>query len=244
MIPLISLFKLVSIFLSCIATFHLRQNWEKNREDDLIYSFYRFFFYFSIAIFTFLLPPLGLNPYLIQIDFYITNFFIFISLAYIGRIVLSLTFFIEMKERIFKTIVIVAFLDLILGALYFRPALDYIYEFGGMEFIGWLLNWPPLLMFLHALVIILFAILTLFLFIIKGLTLTDPLAKRRSLLLGIGAAILSIAAIAFYSLGSLIEASFGIDIIHGFSTVLGLIIVLIAIYQKENNLKKIKVGRS
>jgi uncharacterized integral membrane protein len=233
MLPLISIFKFIGFILSVTAAFHLRKSWQKDPQDKLVYSFYRFFFYLSFNTMTFLILPFETNPSLIQINFYFANFFTFMSLAYISRIVFYLTFFPEVREYVFWTMISLGFLDLALGVVFFKPALTYTYQLWGIDFIGWFINWPSTLMFLHALLIGILTIFCFFLFFIKGFTLKDHSTKVRSSFLGLGAIIMSAGALSFYIFGPLTPASLVKDLIHGLATVLGLIAVLIGIYYKK-----------
>lgn len=233
MIPLLAIFKFFAFILSIFATFKLRQGWKKNSQDEAIYCFYRFFFYLNFVFLPFLIPPLGINLKMVQICFYITNFFIFICIAYLIRIVLLLTFLRNFRKIIFWIFVAFAFGEIILDIIYFQPAKILTYQFFNLHFIGWVLNFPSFLTIIHGVLTIIVLGLASLVFFIRGYSQGETFLKIRSYLLGIGIFFLLVAAIGYLFFGSLILLHIDKDIIHGLASVISLVFIISGIYYKK-----------
>jgi len=235
MIPLLSIFKFLSFIFSTIITLKLRQSSKKNPKDEVIYAFYRFFFYFSFSLFFFSIPPLKPDLKLVQIYLYLANFFTLLMTAYFAEVVLIFTYFRKIKNILFWSIITMAFGEIILDVIYFQPALTLTYNFGNFNFIGWTLNLPIWLMVFHGMMAIFFITLGFILFLIKGLTQPAGYLKIRSFLLAIGFFIVIFAPIGFYFFGYLTPLSFWKDLIHGGSTLVSLFFLTAGIYYKKES---------
>lgn len=232
MIPLVSISKFISLVFTIFVTLKLRQSWKKNPKDESIYCFYRGFFFIQFVFVGFLIPPLGISPELVQIVYYVVSFFFFLSMAYLIKVFLLFTYFKKYRNTLFWLLISAALIEIFLGIIYYKPALVLTYYFGGFNFIGWTINLPPLMMIVFGVLGGLFALLFGVLFLIKAFTLESKSLKTRCLLMGIGMLISSVSASAFYLFGSLLPLTFWKDLVHGFSTLLGLIFLTAGIFYK------------
>lgn len=233
MIPLLSIFKFFAFVLSAIAAFKLRQSWKTNPQNEAIYCFYKFFFFCAIVFFWFLIPPLKPDLKLAQICFYLVNFFYFIATAYIVKVILIFTYFKKIRNTLFWLLIAIAFSEIVLDLIYFQPALAFTYQFGNFSFISWILNFPTWLMVLHGVFSLIFGMLGVALFLIKGLTQQLSYLRIRSFLLAAGTFTIIFAASGFYFLGYLTPISFWKDLVHGLASVIALFFFLAGIYYKK-----------
>lgn len=237
MIPLLAILKFFALVFSVFVTLRLRQSWKKNLKDEAIYCFYRFFFYLNFVFLPFLIPPFGVDTKTVQICFYVTNFFIFVCLAYLIRIVLFLTHFKEFRKIIFWTFILAAFGEIALGVVYFKPAEILTYQFANLHFIGWVLEFPSFLTVTHGILTIVVLGLAVLTFLIKGYKQTDPYLKNRSYLLGVGIFFLAVAAVGYLFFGSLVLLNLDKDIVHGLASIVSLMFISWGIYYKKEEIK-------
>ena len=152
MIPLLSILKLFAFIINFFVLFRVYESWKKNPTSEALYCFFSFFFSLGIIYFSFIFPPLGLSLKAIQIVFCISNFFIFIGLAYLLRAVFLLTYFTELRKIIFWIFVLAAFGGIILDVIFFKPASVLTYQFADFNFIGWVISSPSWLTIIYGIV--------------------------------------------------------------------------------------------
>jgi len=237
MIPLLAISKFIAFVFGVFATLKLRQSWKNNPGDEAIYCFYKFFFYLNFVFLPFLIPAFEVGLGIVQICFYITNFFIFVCLAYLVRIVLLLTYLKKFRKIIFWIFILAAFGEIILDIIYFEPAKVLTYQFANFHFIGWILEFPSFLTITHGILTAAILGLAAFVFLVKGYHQTNRYLKARSYLLGVGIFFLLVAAIGYLFFGSLVLLNLDKDIIHGLASVISLIFIVLGIYYKKEKVK-------
>jgi hypothetical protein len=174
------------------------------------------------------------NLKIVQIGFYAANFFIFFGMAYLGKLILIMTYFKQFRKILFWLMITMAFGELFLGLIYFKPALVLGYHVFELSFIGWTINFPSWLSLLHGILTILLLGSASAMFFLKGRQQEYPYLKIRSYLFGSGVFFLAIAAVAYFLFGALVIINLDKDIIHGVASILSPALILAGIFYKKN----------
>ena len=234
-IPLVTIFKLISFVLSGVAALKIREAWKRNPRDENLYYFYRYFIFVSVIFFSFVVLPFVKDLRIIQGFFYITNFAIFICAGYLYRIVLAFTYFKNIGDVVFRIGILLAFLTTIFGIFSFQPAIAMTYSFAGYTFVDWAINLPFWLVVFCAIIAIIANTVVTILFLSKGLRGEDQYIRIRSSLLGLGMFMLGVAAFIFYTAGTLTFLGIVRDLIHGIVSVLSAGFIVAGIFFKRKN---------
>ena len=146
MFPLVPSIKFIS-FLYCVFAFSkIYKSWRKDKENQLLNVFLKFFGWLGLTLFAFSLPLIIDNLTALQFSFYFIEFFSFLAAAYLALLVLDLTYLKKLKGLFFWLMISIGLAIVLVGILNYKPAHNYYYQFAGIDFIGW---WPSAPKFLQ-----------------------------------------------------------------------------------------------
>lgn len=133
MIPIVSIFNLISAFFFGIIALKLYFSWRRSRNENLGY-FFRTFLFLAIAMALLALPGIVLRDLAwIGLVFAGYPFFLFLSLAYLVAIAFKITGRERLKSLFLKVMLGAAFLTTLVNLLNWGPAIVKIQE----KFIYW-----------------------------------------------------------------------------------------------------------
>lgn len=233
MFPLVPSIKFVS-FLYCVFAFSkIYKSWQKDKENQLLGVFLKFFGWLGLTLLVFSLPLVFENLAVLQISFYLIEFFSFLAAGYLALLVLDLTYFRKLKRLFFGLMILIGLTIALVGALNYQPAHLYFYQFAGIDFVGWWPSSPKFLQLTDGVFVAGAALFSAFLFFIKGLVSQDKFVKNRSFIFALGILNLAVASGTYYIVGALSPMSFFKDLLHSATVVSGLAFLLAGVYYKK-----------
>ena len=199
MIPIVSIFNLISaLFFGSIAL-KLYFSYQKNK-DEKLGDFFKVFLFFTILLALIASPGLIFsNREVIGLIYAIYPLFAFLALSYLGIITLKLMGWKKIKEIFFKGIIGVAFLITFFNLLNWSPARVY-YE---TPFVYWEDTRGVIMNVILGVIYSLGLLMLIIFFLVQGFKSSERFVRMRSILIAGGLLSLALTTIVNFIIGAL-----------------------------------------